>query len=824
MEWFEVEIVHHAMNAIVLFLAIGGRSLFAQDLAFTGDCGNSWYQTCVDGLCDNGSPKEKNNWAQQACLPNHPLFPNQGSLVIIPTDVILDGDASIMGLQVEGGGSLIMIQGKTLSLTARDVLNAGEIIINDTGLAGTFLTRLILGDQTQLSSTGVITLNSPDRGVLTATGLIINNPNHTIQGTGQITASFQNAGTVDANVPGSALAIPLITATNSGLFRASGGGILMLDRVSLNNAGGTLLATGGVIRLRATTVSGGTLNTDGTGVIETDGGVSGIARFSGITNQGLIHITAGVPAEVDGLPLVNHGTILINPTRSSQSSTFLSFPTAGTLRGTGTIVLNSPGLIGARLESGGTLIQEPQHTIRGEGRILAQLNNQGTVRGDVNGGLLELAASLKWNPGSIVAAGGGFIGVAGITIQNAGGRIAAENGTVQLYGAANILGGTLETSGTGVIESHGDPPNTLTDVTNRGQIHVVGFMALAGTGLVNDGTITIGDCPSFVTKYVRVSTSLTVSGSGAIILCGQEDRTSIWTAADVTLTHAAGHTIRGYGVVAGSVINNGMLQADVPSRYLVIDPSGYSISSSGSLRVFPDCNMVLNRAASFSQTAGGEIVVNGTLQVNHAALTLAGGTLSGTGTINGTVISTGAIVRPGSSAGQLTLNGDYTQGTGGSLEIEIGGTTPATGHDVLAVAGRAMPGGELRILPTGGFIAQPGQQFTVLTAGQVIGTFAAVTGPGEYNVAYTPTTVTLTVLEPPACGQIVTPDLDQDCDVDNSDVAAFRTCAAGPSIPLSPACRRVDFDGDNDGDMNDFGIAQRCYSGAGNPANPNCAN
>lgn len=178
---------------LTLLLVQGpGRRLVAQDLAFTGECGNSWYQTCIDGLCENGFGKEKNNWAQQACLPNHPPFPGPGSLVYIPSSVVLDGSADIMGLQVMGGGSLLMLQNTTLSLTALDVINAGEIIVNDTGMAGSALTRLTLGDTTQLSGSGAITLNSPDRAVLTATGIIMQNPNHTIRGMGIISAPFQN--------------------------------------------------------------------------------------------------------------------------------------------------------------------------------------------------------------------------------------------------------------------------------------------------------------------------------------------------------------------------------------------------------------------------------------------------------------------------------------------------------------------------------------------------------------------------------------------------------------------------------------------------------
>ncbi len=610
---------------------------------------------------------------------------------------------------------------------------------------------------------------------------------------------------------------------NTGVLRASGGGILLLEWTVLDNTDGTILADSAEVRLRATSVERGTLKTTGTGVVATSGGVTGTTRFSGITNEGLLHLSAGVPAEINVRPLVNNGTIVINPTRQMTSQTYLNFATIGTIRGTGRIVLNSPGLVGARIESGAGLTQEADHTIQGEGRIPAALNNQGTVRADVNGGLLEMVGPFKTNTGSMLATNGGILGLAGIIVRNDGGRIAAEDGKVQLYGGANIIGGTLETSGTGVVESHGDPPNTLTDVWNRGQVHVVGFMALSGTCIINDGTITIGDCPSYVTRYVRVNTSLTVAGSGSIILCGQEDRTLIWTSGDSIFTNGAGHTVRGYGVLAGNVINVGTVLADVPTRYCIVDPSGGSISNAGVLRVMPDCNMAINRADSFSQTDSGAIQVDGLLQVNGAALTLAGGMLRGNGIINAAVNNANAAIQPGASAGRLTINGPCTQGPGGRLEIELGGLTPGTEHDVLAVSGNAALAGELRILPAGGFIAQPGQQFTILTAASVSGAFTSVTGPGEYSVIYSPNSVTIAVLQSPACGQLVAPDFDLDCDVDADDRAAFAACRSGPAVPAVPACRSRDFDGDGDVDQSDFGIFQRCYSGTGKSADPGCA-
>lgn len=67
-------------------------------------------------------------------------------------------------------------------------------------------------------------------------------------------------------------------------------------------------------------------------------------------------------------------------------------------------------------------------------------------------------------------------------------------------------------------------------------------------------------------------------------------------------------------------------------------------------------------------------------------------------------------------------------------------------------------------------------------------------------------------------------DTDQDGDVDDLDVQAFKACARGPAIPHTPGCNGADFDADGDADMDDFGVVQRCYTGESVGGEPNCAN
>jgi hypothetical protein len=129
-----------------------------------------------------------------------------------------------------------------------------------------------------------------------------------------------------------------------------------------------------------------------------------------------------------------------------------------------------------------------------------------------------------------------------------------------------------------------------------------------------------------------------------------------------------------------------------------------------------------------------------------ASVTLAGGTLAGTGTVEGPLNVTAGSVAPGPD-GKLTVAGNYTQETGGTLAIGIAGTTPGTGFDQLLVGGSATLGGTLSLVDEAGFKPALGDTFKIISgASSREGTFASVDGPSasQYGVEYNPDGATLT--------------------------------------------------------------------------------
>jgi hypothetical protein len=126
---------------------------------------------------------------------------------------------------------------------------------------------------------------------------------------------------------------------------------------------------------------------------------------------------------------------------------------------------------------------------------------------------------------------------------------------------------------------------------------------------------------------------------------------------------------------------------------------------------------------------------------------LAGGVLNGSGTVAKLMNNTGGSVEPGNSAGQLNLAAGFTQAPGGQVKIEIGGASPVSQHDVLAVTGNVSLSGVVNVELIDGFVPTPGQSFTFLTyTGTRTGSFCDVQPKGTWSVVYAPNSVKLVLV------------------------------------------------------------------------------
>ena len=105
---------------------------------------------------------------------------------------------------------------------------------------------------------------------------------------------------------------------------------------------------------------------------------------------------------------------------------------------------------------------------------------------------------------------------------------------------------------------------------------------------------------------------------------------------------------------------------------------------------------------SLTLSGAGTLSAGAVTVASGATFDFAGGTLS-VDTFNGDLLQSGGTLAPGNSPGTTIINGDYTLGTGGTLEIDIEGLTAGSQYDQLVVSGDVSLAGELSVLLDAGY-------------------------------------------------------------------------------------------------------------------------
>ena len=532
-----------------------------------------------------------------------------------------------------------------------------------------------MGDTT-LSGNGVVTMTGVPTSPGPVSGAQIGTDGNgrtltidsgvTVQGSGSVgvnsivdpNLNLGNAGTINANSTTNALQIGGDgSVTNTGTFKASGGGTLdLVTSNPINNATGNITADNGVVNV-STTIQGGTLNT---------------------LNGGVMQTTAG-GAKLDGSA---QGAITL-----SDGSTYTS--TAGKTQILGTLNLGTA--TGSTLTLGGALELVGDATLSGPGVVNisgdASTSTGGQIGTDGNGRTLTNDATIQ---------GSGTIGSNNATSDN---LAVINGGTIK----ANTSGQELLMMGTGPVTNTGtlqvDPSSTL--VVTSTLTNFSGNTLTGGTYIVNGAAGSTGT--------MQLS-SLGSNANGEIVN----------NAANIVLNGPNANTLL---IDAGG--NNALtpLAANTTASSSLTIEGGYSFttvgdfSNAGTVKVLASSALTVGTggANAYSQS-GGLTKVNGTLTA--ASVTLTGGTLNGIGTVSGNVVNTGGAVMPGDAPGILTFDNNYTQGTGGALDIMLGGTTGGTGYSQLLVNSQANLQGALDLSLVNGFNLSNGDMFDILGTGQ----------------------------------------------------------------------------------------------------------
>ena len=149
---------------------------------------------------------------------------------------------------------------------------------------------------------------------------------------------------------------------------------------------------------------------------------------------------------------------------------------------------------------------------------------------------------------------------------------------------------------------------------------------------------------------------------------------------------------------------------------------------------------------------GSSLNLDGTLNAKQVIID-ALAQMTGHGLLNGDLLNNGTVA-PGNSPGTLTVAGNFTQTSTGTLQIQI--ASPAV-FDQLIVGGTASLAGTLQVQSYGGYQVQYGQQFAFLHAGSITGAFDSITtsDPSVFRARFLVNGGTGTILIAPASYTLV---------------------------------------------------------------------
>ena len=592
-----------------------------------------------------------------------------------------------------------------------DIANGGILSLDSTSVA----------NQT-LSGTGTINLNNAAaRLAMEGTGVTTLGANIVVRGRGNIgqpnnavgNNTLVNNGRISADVAGGSLNMVNPAAAgsvvNNGTMDARNGGQLVIISTNVNNAGGQIAALDGSNVLQSdSTITGGTIATTGTGVLRVSSSFSNI--LSNVALNGVLDMTtvANARQRIAGGMVLNGSINIANGGILSLDSTSVANQT---LSGTGTINLNDAA---ARLAVEGTGVTTlgANIVVRGQGNIGQPNNavgnntlvNNGRISADVNAGSLNIlvpAASGSFiNNGTMDAGNGGQL-VISTNVNNAGGQIAALDGSNVLQSGSTITGGTINTAGTGVLRVNSFGSNFLSNVTLNGVLDmstVANARQRVTGGMVLDGSINIANGGILSLDSTSVANQ-TLSGTGTINLNDAAARLAVEGTGVTTL--GANIVVRGQGNIGqphlavgnNTLVNNGRISADVNGGTLniLVPAASGSFINNGTLDARDGGTLLLSTAIG---NTAGQITAQAGSIVRQNGVAITGGVLNsvGTGAIQVTsngnnflrdvTLSSGSVLDMTSIANSRnrlantsSINGAINVGNGGILSLDANAST-----------------------------------------------------------------------------------------------------------------------------------------------------
>ena len=399
--------------------------------------------------------------------------------------------------------------------------------------------------------------------------------------------------------------------------------------------------------------------------------------------------------------LMNDGTVLVN-TDATIFNKSLYFDADSVISGSGSIVLNGlggPDDANVWVDGDNVVTHALGHSIRGSGRLLGAMNNNGLIVADEPAG-----AGLQ---------------LEGLLDQTGGGLAGAENGARLLLGSGGTtIGGELFTNTGGEIfvnqnNHHFDGVNLTGDLVLPGS----GRNLIIDSTFQNNGTMTLNPELNVFNATLRFDNDVTIEGSGTITLhsAGDFGDAKLLSNGAVTITIGTSQTVEGSGSLdaasMGLVVNRGTINANDPAQALGLD--GAHLGDGGIYRADGgELNLRNGSSVSnavFDSSAGGrvELDISGAASVSDSTnlgdMIIRGG--GGRLDIEGTIVNDGVIsLNPEGNifnANMRTLGGATLNGSGSVVMKQVGST------------------GDARIYTEDGAILTIGANQTVRGSGQI---------------------------------------------------------------------------------------------------------
>lgn len=560
---------------------------------------------------------------------------------------------------------------------------------------------------------------------------------------------------------------------------------------------------------------------------------------------GTYSVATKAKIDFDGLTLVNGGNF--TTTGSGLDQGVVNFNGPATWNGT-TAINGFARQMGNAVVSGATVINGDRFDFDGGSNATWTINAGLTL----NANALETVADLFPNriDGAITVNGSNLITPAFLEVNLPAGQTYTINAPLALnapaapFVATTLRGSAVTLASTAVVDGNntssarinvastgqvtiaaGDglnlnggtlaDPNTLSGgaFLGAGKLGAANDRALVGAGAISNAIDFDGNA-----ELRAKGGTLTLTGAiqdvgviGTANAAGILKVTNAWNSSVAQKVELLGGQLQGAtltndGQVAGfgtlamdHIFNNGSISA--VGGELVIAPSnagagpdldgaadtGILNAIDGDLRVIDSpvevfegiVNVGIGRTLRMVNgwSAGGELNLTGTAAQPAVVAGLATLHLSGDVNVNGKA--------------RFEMPTTFTSTA--TLDLDIGGTTPAGEFDLLEVTGPLTLAGTLDLSLTGGFVPLLGQSIVVINSpAGVTGQFTKVIEPATmpasllYDVVYAPDSVRLVVVKAP----IYSADFDLDGDVDDDDLTVWKN-NAGPGN---------DADADNDGD------------------------